>query len=221
MNDGRAPTMAELAEHRLTVERIAAAHGAANIRVCGSVARGQARPDSDVDLVVDMDDNRDVLDLVELVLDLEQELGRRVDVLAISCGRQPSRYSPVYAIVADAVPITAAPPQRCLRLSPDHDRRLLPELRQSIALVRSYAHGGEAAFMSNDMAVDAVKLRLGEIADSCRRLSGELKARHPEIRWRALSGLPVAVRHGPAGCWEIVTLHLPALDQLIEHEMTS
>jgi len=85
-----------------------------NIRVCGSVARGEARPDSDIDLVVDMDDNRDVLDLVELVLDLEEELGRRVDVLAMSRGRPPSRYSPVYAIVADAVPITAAPPPRCL-----------------------------------------------------------------------------------------------------------
>jgi len=221
MNDGRAITMAELADRRLTVERIAAARGAVNIRVCGSVARGEARPDSDIDLVVDMDDNRDVLDLVELVLDLEEELGRRVDVLAMSRGRPPSRYSPVYAIVADAVPITAAPPPRCLRLSPDHDRRLLQELRQSIALVRSYAHGGEAAFMRNDMAVDAAKHRLGEIADSCGRLSGELKARHPDIRWRALSGLPVAARHGPRGCWEIVTQHLPALDQLIEYELTS
>ena len=75
--------------------------------------------------------------------------------------------------------------------------------------------------MRNDMAVDAAKHRLGEIADSCGRLSGELKARHPDIRWRALSGLPVAARHGLRGCWEIVTQHLPALDQLIEYELTS
>jgi hypothetical protein len=75
--------------------------------------------------------------------------------------------------------------------------------------------------MRNDMAVDAAKHRLGEIADSCKRLSAGLKARHPDIRWRALGGLPVAARHGPRGCWEIVTQHLPALDQLIEHETTS
>ena len=221
MNTELAPTMAELAERRSTVERIAAIHGAANIRVCGSVARGEARTDSDVDLVVDMDDDRDMLDLVELVLDLEHELGRRVDVLRVSRGRPPSRYSPAGAIVAGAVPITAVPPERRRQPSGDQDQRLLQELRQSIALIRSYTHGGEAAFMHNDMAVDAAKHRLGEIADSCKRLSAGLKARHPDIRWQALGGLPVAARHGPRGCWEIVTQHLPALDQLIEHEMTS
>jgi len=221
MKTERAPTMAELAERRLTVERIAAIHGAANIRVCGSVARGDARTDSDVDLVVDMDDDRDMLDLVELVLDLEHELGRRVDVLRVSRGRPPSRYSPAGAIVAGAVPITAVPPERRRQPSGDQDQRLLQELRQSIALIRSYAQGGEAAFMRNDMAVDAAKHRLGEIANSCKRLSAGLKARHPDIRWRALGGLPVAARHGPRGCWEIITQHLPALDQLIEHEMTS
>ena len=221
MKTERAPTMAELAERRLTVERIAAIHGAATIRVCGSVARGEARTDSDVDLVVDMDDDRDMLDLVELVLDLEHELGRRVDVLRVSRGRPPSRYSPADAIVVGAVPITAVPPERRRQPSGDQDQRLLQELRQSIALIRSYAQGGEAAFMRNDMAVDAAKHRLGEIANSCKRLSAGLKARHPDIRWRALGGLPVAARHGPRGCWEIITQHLPALDQLIEHEMTS
>jgi len=221
MNAERAPTMAELAEHRLAVERIAATRGAANIRACGSVARGDARTDSDVDLVVDMDDERDVLDLVELVLDLEDELGRPVDVLSVPRGRPLSRYSPADAIVAGALPITAVPPKSRPRPSGDHDQRLLQVLRQSIALIRSYAQGGEAAFMHNDMAVDATKHRLGEIADACKRLSPGLKARHPDIRWRGLSGLPVAARHGPRGCWEIIIRHLPALDRLIEREAKS
>ena len=59
--DAAAPTLAELRRHRDAIERIAAGHGAANVRVCGSVARGDARPDSDVDLVVDMAGERDVL----------------------------------------------------------------------------------------------------------------------------------------------------------------
>src|SRR5215472_13858091 len=54
-----APTMAELRRHRDAIERIAAVHGAANVRVCGSVARGDAQPDSDIDLVVDMAGDRD------------------------------------------------------------------------------------------------------------------------------------------------------------------
>src|SRR5215469_429905 len=208
MTTEQAPTMAELAKRRLAVERIAAMHGAANIRVCGSVARGQARADSDIDLVADLDDDRDRLDLVELVLDLQDELGRRVDVLTVSRGRPPSRYSPADAIVADAVPIIAARPERPRQPGGDRDRRLLQELRQSIALARAYAQGGEAEFMHNDMAVDAAKHRLAEIADACQRLSAGLKARHPDIRWRALGDLPVAVRHGPHGCWEIITRHL-------------
>jgi len=76
-----APSMAELHRHRDAIERIAAVHGAANVRVCGSVARGDARPDSDIDLVVDMAGERDVLDLSELVLDLQRELARPVEVL--------------------------------------------------------------------------------------------------------------------------------------------
>jgi predicted nucleotidyltransferase len=126
--------------------------GAANIRVCGSIDRGEARHHSDVDLVVDIDDDRDVLDLAELVLDLEDEQGRRVDVLAVSRGRPASGYSPVHALVVGAVPITAAPPERRPWSSGAHGRRLLHELRQPIALVRSYTQGGEVAFMSSDMA---------------------------------------------------------------------
>jgi hypothetical protein len=45
-------------------------------------------------------------------------------------------------------------------------------LRQSIALVWLYPQGGEAAFMSNDMAVDANRHRIGAIADPCRRAQG-------------------------------------------------
>jgi predicted nucleotidyltransferase len=54
----------------------------------GSVARGEARADSDVDFLVEMDTNRSVLDLSELILDLEDGLGREVDVVQI---RRPSR----------------------------------------------------------------------------------------------------------------------------------
>ena len=61
--------------------RIAARHGARNVRVFGSVARGQDRPDSDIDLLVDMDDDRSLLDLVGLSQELEDLLCRKVDVL--------------------------------------------------------------------------------------------------------------------------------------------
>lgn len=63
--------------------RCAAEHGARNLRVFGSVARGDDRPDSDVDLLVDLDAGRGLLDLAELRDALADLLGERVDVATL------------------------------------------------------------------------------------------------------------------------------------------
>lgn len=47
----------------------------------GSLVRGEAREDSDIDVVVEFKDGKSLLDLVSLKLELEAELGRKVDVL--------------------------------------------------------------------------------------------------------------------------------------------
>ena len=67
--------------HRDTILRLAQAHGARNLRIFGSVARGTATPDSDLDLLVELEPGRSLLDLGGLLLDLEQALGRSVDVI--------------------------------------------------------------------------------------------------------------------------------------------
>lgn len=71
----------DLQGKRHEIFRIASTHGARNLRVFGSVARGEDRPDSDLDLLVDMDPDRSLLDLVALGQDLEDLLLRKVDVL--------------------------------------------------------------------------------------------------------------------------------------------
>jgi predicted nucleotidyltransferase len=71
----------DLRQKRNDILRIAARYGARNLRVFGSVARGDDRAHSDVDLLVDMDPDRSLLDLVGLGQDLEELLDRRVDVL--------------------------------------------------------------------------------------------------------------------------------------------
>lgn len=60
---------------------IAASHGARNVRVFGSVARGDARPDSDLDILVDMEPGRSLFDLGGLLYDLQSLLGVEVDVV--------------------------------------------------------------------------------------------------------------------------------------------
>ena len=80
---GAGPTLADLRARRDEILRIAAAHGAHGVRVFGSVARGQARPDSDVDLLVEFEPDRMVLDLSALILDLQEALGREVNVAEV------------------------------------------------------------------------------------------------------------------------------------------
>jgi uncharacterized protein len=69
-----------LSAKRPEILRAAKSHGAGNVRVFGSVARGEASDDSDVDLLVDLEPGRSLLDHAALVLELEALLGRRVDV---------------------------------------------------------------------------------------------------------------------------------------------
>ncbi len=74
-------TIEALQAHRRTILELASRYGARNVRVFGSVVRGDARSNSDVDLLVEIEPGRTLLDLIALEQDLEELLGRRVDVL--------------------------------------------------------------------------------------------------------------------------------------------
>lgn len=74
-----------LEEKREEILSIAAEHGARDVRVFGSVARGEADRESDVDFLVDLEPGRSLLDLGGLQMDLEALLARRVDVVTV-CG---------------------------------------------------------------------------------------------------------------------------------------
>ena len=70
-----------LASKKDEILRIAAKHGARIVRVFGSVARGEARPDSDVDFLVDMEPGRTLFDQGGLLMDLRDLLDVQVDVV--------------------------------------------------------------------------------------------------------------------------------------------
>jgi uncharacterized protein len=76
---------------REVIQRTAAASGVREVRVFGSVARGEERPESDVDLLVTLEPGRTLLDLARLELQLEQLLGRPVDVVTEGGLREPVR----------------------------------------------------------------------------------------------------------------------------------
>ncbi|MBM3326214.1 MAG: DNA polymerase subunit beta [Calditrichaeota bacterium] len=66
---------------RETVRIVAECYGAKNIRLFGSTARGEDRPDSDIDILIDIEKERTLLDFIAIQQNLENLLDRKVDVL--------------------------------------------------------------------------------------------------------------------------------------------
>ncbi|HCU25382.1 MAG TPA: hypothetical protein DF383_10205, partial [Deltaproteobacteria bacterium] len=66
---------------REEILRLASQYGASDVRVFGSAARGEERSDSDLDLLVELEPNRSLLDRIGLIQDLEDLLGRKVEVV--------------------------------------------------------------------------------------------------------------------------------------------
>jgi len=82
--DAQGTVVARLREHRAEILAAAEAIGASNVRVFGSVARGEETPSSDVDLLVDFPaGERGLFPLLTLAEDIEEIVGRPVDVAAV------------------------------------------------------------------------------------------------------------------------------------------
>ncbi len=75
------PVGRRVRRHRAEMVAAAAAHGVANLRVFGSVARGEDRPDSDVDLLADVPAGMGLLGLGRVAEDLEAVVGAKVDLV--------------------------------------------------------------------------------------------------------------------------------------------
>jgi predicted nucleotidyltransferase len=72
-------------EKKAAILRLAAQHGARNVRLFGSVVHRENRPDSDVDFLVDLEPGRDLFDLGGLLADLKDLLNTKVDIVEARC----------------------------------------------------------------------------------------------------------------------------------------
>jgi predicted nucleotidyltransferase len=78
---GTRPTLRTIRRHRDAILEIAERHGARDVRVFGSVARGSARSGSDVDFLVKMDQDRSLMDRAAMMQEIEALLGCKVDIV--------------------------------------------------------------------------------------------------------------------------------------------
>lgn len=86
---------------RQAILRLASEHGAHNVRLFGSIARGDADDRSDIDFLIDMEPGRSLLDVGGLLMDLRDLLGRSVDVVTENSLRPGMRDR----VLREAVPL--------------------------------------------------------------------------------------------------------------------
>jgi uncharacterized protein with HEPN domain len=107
----------------------------------------------------------------------------------------------------------------------ERERRYVAFISDCIEHIRSYLPAAASEFMADPKCQDAVVWRLQSIADAARNhLSDELKARHPNIDWRAVYGFRNIAAHQYADInldlvWELVTVHLGDLEAAVREEM--
>ena len=99
LNGVTVPRLTDVQRRRSEILEIARSRGASRVRVCGSVARGDATETSDIDFLVDLDADRGLLDLGGLLMDLRDLLGHNVDV-ATEAGLRPRV---AQRVLADAI----------------------------------------------------------------------------------------------------------------------
>ena len=101
------------------------------------------------------------------------------------------------------------------------DRFYVQHVLECIGRISEYTRGGRSAFFSDTLIQDGVIRNLQVLAESTMRISGETKARWPDVAWRDIAGFRNVVVHDYLGLdleqiWDIVRLNLPVLRQQME-----
>ncbi len=184
-----------LREKRMEILAIAERHGAVNVRLFGSVARGASRPDSDIDFLVDVREPVSAWFPASLIVELEDLLGCSVDVVPESRLAPLLRPAVLSSALALSQPLPEIAPTDPSVVVKD-DRLYLDHILDAIDRVEEIASGGRETFLSSWLPQDAALRNLQTMAESTQKLSAGAKALHPDVDWARIARFRNVVTHG-------------------------
>jgi hypothetical protein len=173
------------------------------IGLFGSVARGEDRPESDVDIEVEFEQGLDTYEnYIGLSFYLDELLGRRVDLVTtrvLAMYLRPE-LGAEYAVLS-------------------RDLVYLSQMLEEISFLHQRARGmTEREFSRDEIARRAVVRSLEIIGESASRVSPAFMEQHPEIAWKELEGLKSRLVHPYFSMdwpmiWNVMGSYLPATEQ--------
>lgn len=112
-----------------------------------------------------------------------------------------------------------------MKPGPDADRVLLAHMHDCLARISEYTGHEQDRFMRSRLVQDAVIRNLQTVAESSRRLSGEIKATEAQIPWRELSGFRNVIVHDYLGIdldavWLVIAQDLPPLSEAVNRMLS-
>ena len=164
--------------------------------IFGSHVRGEAHPDSDVDLLVDFDEGVNLFDMIGLEQFLEDKLGCKVDVVPRSSLRTELRSS-VFSEMIDfeTSPADFAKCRSRLRLQRHkkfmRDYRLyLKDILAAMTDAQGFVDGMDfEAFAADDKTASAVVRELEIVGEATKNVSETIRQAYPQVPWRQMAGM--------------------------------
>lgn len=219
----RDEAMAILTEHQQEIENL----GVKILSLFGSVARDEARPDSDVDILVEFESGRKNNQfglLVELHKQLESLLGRSVDIIIPHSRMKHRLRQRVFNDAVCVFPYSNCKIYQKEVVGPvpprDWKDRIL-DILEAIEKIERYIEGMNFdEFMDDEKTRDAVMRQLTIVGEAARYATPEVEANTPGIPWGQMRGLRNVLVHeyeeiNLQTIWNIIKEHLqPVVPQL-------